>query len=101
MDPDSDAFDLRIDAAHTAMLLYDEEGPRATEMFLRRSRLLQDPTFKSLLQALVNAIPRAKKNGKLIRPEARSLDGLRLAFFEEIEAPPDPEPAVEQGDLRL
>ena len=101
VDPDSDAFDLWIDAAHTAMLLYDEEGPQATEMFLRRSRLLQDPAFTSLLQALVNAIPRAKKNGKLIRPEARSLDGLRLAFFAEIEAPPDPEPAVEQGDLRL
>ena len=101
VDPDSDAFDLWIDAAHTAMLLYDEEGPQATEMFLRRSQLLQDPTFTSLLQALVNAIPRAKKNGKLIRPEARSLDGLRLAFFAEIEAPPDPEPIVEQGDLRL
>ena len=95
VDPDSDAFDLWIDAAHTAMLLYDEDGPQATEMFLRRSRLLQDP------QALVNAIPRAKKNGKLTRPEARSLDGLRLAFFAEIEAPPDPEPVVEQGDLRL
>ena len=101
VDPDSDAFDLWIDAAHTAMLLYDEDGPQATEMFLRRSRLLQDPTFTSLLQALVNAIPRAKKNGKLTRPEARSLDGLRLAFFAEIEAPPDPEPVVEQGDLRL
>ena len=101
VDPDADAFDLWIDAAHTAMLLYEEEGPRATEMFLRRSQLLQDPTFKSLLQALVNAIPRAKKNGKLTRPEARSLDGLRLAFFAEIEAPPDPEPVVEQGDLRL
>ena len=101
VDPDSDAFDLWIDAAHTAMLLYDEEGPRATEVFLRRSQLLQDPTFKSLLQALVNAIPQAKKNGKLTRPEARSLDGLRLAFFAEIEAPPDPEPVVEQGDLPL
>ncbi|MDE2974380.1 MAG: hypothetical protein OXU64_06625 [Gemmatimonadota bacterium] len=42
-----------------------------------------------------------KKNGKLIRPEARSLDGLRLAFFAEIGAPPDPEPVVEQGDLRI
>lgn len=101
VNPDSDAFDQWIDAAHTAMLLYDEEGPRATEVFLRRSRLLQDSTFKSLLRALVNAIPRARKNGRLIRPEARSLDGLRLAYFAEIEAPPDPEPVVEQGDLRL
>ena len=101
VDPDSDAFDLWIDAAHTAMLLYDEEGPRAAELFLRRNRLLRDPTFKALLQALVYAIPRAKTKGKLIRPEARSLDGLRLAFFGEIEAPQDPEPVVEQGGLRL
>ncbi|MDE2974379.1 MAG: hypothetical protein OXU64_06620 [Gemmatimonadota bacterium] len=43
MDPDSDVFHQWIDATHTAMLLYDEEGSRATEMFLKRSRLLEEP----------------------------------------------------------
>ena len=63
--------------------------------------MLRDATFRSLVQALVNAVPRVRKNGKLVRPEARALDGLRLAFFEDIEAPPDPAPEVEQGNLRL
>ena len=101
VDPDSDAFEIWIDAAHTAMLLYRDEGAAVTEAFLKRASLLHDPTFKSLLQALVNAVPRVRKDGKLVRPEARSLDGLRLAFFEDLDPPPDPAPSTEQGDLRL
>ena len=101
VDPDADAFEVWIDALHTAMLLYSAEGAPAAEAFLRRTRLLRDSTFKSLLQALVNAVPRVRKNGKLVRSEARSIDGLRLAFFGDIEAPPDPAPEVEQGTLRL
>lgn len=101
VDPDSDAFEIWIDAAHTAMLLYEEEGSPAAGAFLRRTGFLRDATFKSLLQALVNAVPRVRKKGKLVRSEARSIDGLRLAFFGDIEAPPDPAPEVEQGTLRL
>ncbi len=101
VDPDSEAFDVWINAAHTAMLLYEDEGPAATEAFLKRAALRRDATFRSLIQALVNAVPRVRKNGKLVRPEARALDGLRLAFFEDIEAPPDPAPKVEQANLRL
>ena len=101
VDPDSESFDVWIDAAHTAMLLYQDEGPAATEAFLKRAGLLRDATFRSLLQALVHAVPRVRRNGKLVRPEARSLDGLRLAFFGDIEAPPDPAPKAQQGTLRL
>ena len=101
VDPDSESFDVWIDAAHTAMLLYEHEGPAATEAFLKRAGLLRDATFRSLVQALVHAIPRVRRKGKLVRPEARSLDGLRLAFFADIEAPPDPAPKVEQSALRL
>ena len=101
VDPDSDAFEVWIDAVHTAMLLYSAEGAPAAEAFLKRTGFVRDPTFKSLLQALVNAVPRVRRNGKLVRPEARHLDGLRLAFFADIEAPPDPAPTTEQGALRL
>ena len=101
VDPDSEAFDAWINAAHTAMLLYEDEGSAAAEAFLKRAGLRRDATFRSLIQALVNAVPRVRKNGKLVRPEARALDGLRLAFFEDIEAPPDPSPKVEQANLRL
>ena len=101
VDPDSEAFNHWIDAAHTAMMLYADESANAAEGFLKRTGLLSDATFKSLLHALVHAVPRVKKKGVLVRPEARALDGLRLAFFPDIEAPPDPEAKVTQGALRL
>jgi len=101
VDPDSDAFDHWIDAAHTAMMLYVDEGANAAEGFLRRAGFRRDATFESLLQALVRAVPRVRKNGVLVRPEARTLDGLRLAFFPDVEAPPDPEAEVSQGALKL
>ena len=101
VDPDSEAFNHWIDAAHTAMMLYADESANAAEGFLKRTGLLSDATFKSLLQALVCAVPRVKKNGVLVRPEARALDDLRLAFFPDVEAPPDPEANVTQGTLKL
>ena len=101
VDPDSEAFNNWINAAHTAMMLYADEGANAAESFLRRAGLLRDATFESLLQALVRAVPRVKKKGVLVRPEARALDGLRLAFFPDVEAPPDPEATVTQGALPL
>ena len=61
VDPDSDAFEVWIDAVHTAMLLYSAEGAPAAEAFLKRTGFVRDPTFKSLLQALVNAVPRVRR----------------------------------------
>ena len=101
VDPDAAAFNNWIDAAHTAMMLYADEGASAAEGFMGRAGLLRDATFGSLLQALVRAVPRVKKKGVLVRPEARALDGLRLAFFPDVEAPPDPEATVTQGALPL
>lgn len=101
VDPDSDTFSVWIDAAHTAMLLYADEGANAAGNFLERAGFRRDATFQSLLQALVRAVPRVKKNGALVRPEARALDGLRLAFFPDVEAPPDPEAEASQGALKL
>lgn len=101
VDPDSETFSAWIDAAHTAMLLYVDEGADIAEGFLKRTGFLRDATFKSLLAALVNTVPRVKKKGVLVRPEARALNGLRLAFFPDVEAPPDPEAEVSQGALKL
>jgi hypothetical protein len=74
------------------MLVYDEDGSRACEQFLKRSGLTRDATFKACLQALLNAVPRTKKDGHFIRPEARLLESLRVTFFDDIEAPPEEEP---------
>lgn len=88
-DPDLTAFDCQIDAVHTAMLVFEEDGARACERFLLQARLLNDGTFKACLQALINAVPRTKKKGKFVRPEAALLDKLRDAFFQDLKIPPE------------
>lgn len=95
VDPDVTHFGTWLDAAHTAMLVYEEDGSLACEQFLKRSGLMTDGTFKACLQAMINAIPRTKIKGTFARPEAATLDRLRQAFFEDLvvpaeEAPPEP-----------
>lgn len=70
-----------IDAAHTAMMIYSEDGAGACDLFLQRSGLKTNGTFKALLQALINAIPRSRIKGKFVRPEAEVLENMRLAFY--------------------
>lgn len=97
VDPDKTAFDCWIDAAHTAMMIYDVDGAQACRVFLNRSGLMNDGTFKACLQALINAIPRTrKKGGKFVRPEAKTLEDIRLAFYDDLEVPPDDEPVKPQ-----
>lgn len=102
-DPDAEHFGTWLDAAHTAMLVYAEDGAPACEAFLKRAGLRNDGTFKACLQALINAVPRTKIKGKFVRPEAEVLDRLRLAFFEELEVPAaeEPEARVEQLPLDM
>ena len=95
------AFDAWLDAVHTAMLVYEEDGARACETFLKRTGLLNDATFKACPQALLNAVPRARVKGQFVRPEAETLERLRLAFFEELEAPAEKQPEVQVEQLRL
>jgi hypothetical protein len=93
VDPEAASFPDLIDAIHTAMLLYQEDGATATQRFLQRTGLLFDDHFKNGLQALINAIPRTRDaKGKFLRPEADILEKLRLAFFPDLTAPPEPEP---------
>jgi hypothetical protein len=101
VDPDLRAFPAWIDAVHTAMLLYQEDGAQACQQLLREAGLLNDSTFKALVQALVNAIPRTKQKGKYVRPEAETLEAMRLAFFDDLTTPPEAAaaPAPHQGDL--
>jgi adenine-specific DNA methylase len=84
VDPEADHFDTMLDAVHTALLVYDEDGAVACEAFLKRAGLMADSTFIACLQAMINAVPRTKIKGKFIRPEAALLDKLRAAFFEEL-----------------
>jgi hypothetical protein len=98
---EAESFHAWIDAAHTAITLYKEDGPHACEAFLRRTGLRNDGTFKALLQALINAIPRRRVKGRFLRPEAEVLENMRLAFFEGLTAPAEEthQPEAEQLGL--
>jgi hypothetical protein len=87
-------FESWIDAAHTALMVYAEDGAGACDVFLRKTGLKTDGTFKALLQALLNAVPRARVKGKFVRPEAEVLENMRLAFFDELVPPVEEEPAM-------
>ena len=88
------SFEYLIDAVHTAMMVYDEDGSGACDVFLRNAGLKNDGAFKACLQALINAIPRSRVKGKFVRPEAGTLENMRLAFFDDLQAPVEPEPPV-------
>ena len=103
VDPEAALFAHTIDAVHTAMLIYTEDGAGACDVFLQNRGLKRDAAFKAVLQALINAIPRTRIKGKFVRPEADILDRMRLAFYaDELTAPPEEEPplsAPRQGGL--
>jgi adenine-specific DNA methylase len=99
VDPEADTFNTWLDAAHTAMLVYAEDGAAACEAFLKRTGLVNDSAFKVCLQAMINAVPRTRIKGKFARPEAEVLDRLRLAFFEDLEVPPEPQARPAQMQL--
>jgi putative DNA methylase len=93
VDPEAERFDTWIDAVHTALLVLAEDGTPACEKFLKDSGLLNDATFKQCVQALINAIPRTRLQGKWVRPEAELLDRLRLYFYPDLTVPVEEEPA--------
>lgn len=95
VDPDVALFEHLIDALHTAMLIYEEDGAGACDVFLQNRGLKRDSTFRAGLQTLINAIPRTKVKNKFVRPEADVLDRLRLAFYaDELTVPPEEEPPM-------
>jgi hypothetical protein len=94
VDEDVLVFEHWIDAAHTAMMLYSEDGAGACDVFLRKANLKNDAIFKALIQSLINAIPRAKIKGKFVRLEAEVLENMRLAYYPEMTVPVEEEPEM-------
>ena len=89
VDPDAGVYPVLIDAVHSAMLVYDEDGLPACREFLRRTGFLSDGTFRACIQALLNAIPRTRDKRGFVRPEAATLDAIRNAFFDDLVVPPE------------
>ena len=98
VDDEVQIFEHLIDAVHTAMMIYEEDGPGTCDVFLMKTGLKRDSTFKACLQAMLNAIPRTKIKGKFARKEAEILENMRLAFFDDLEVPMEEEPEIEQAE---
>lgn len=95
------AFTNLIDAAHTVCYVADEDGLGSAKVLMERAGLAKDARFLSVVQALVNAVPRVRAKGEFILPLAASLDRLVTAYFPAITLPADPAETLqtEQGDL--
>lgn len=100
LDVDASSYDTLVDALHALMLVYEEDGTRAAQSWLTRHNLAADPRFAALVRAALFAVPRRKQKGVFVRPEARTLDSLRTAFFDHLPTPPDPD-AVEAAASAL
>ncbi|SCG15503.1 Adenine-specific DNA methylase, contains a Zn-ribbon domain [Micromonospora echinofusca] len=90
LDVEDVTFPSLIDTLHALMLVYDEDGVRAAEQWMRRRNLVDDEGFKDLVRAAISAVPRNKQGGEFVRPEARVLESMRGSLFEDIPVPPDP-----------
>lgn len=99
LDPDAASWPTWLDRLHSLMLVYDEEGLGAARSWLARTGLADDPRFADTIRAALNAVPRVKDKGSFARPEARILDSLRNALFDQIPAPGDEMAASTQESL--
>ncbi|MBY0527367.1 MAG: DUF1156 domain-containing protein [Gemmataceae bacterium] len=93
VDPEAESFPHLIDALHTAMLVYEEEGEKACRVFLDRHGLRNDSRLIALVEAAMKAIPTTRdKARQFLRPEMTTLENLRLNFWPDLPAPKEEEP---------
>lgn len=91
LDPQAGSWPTLLDALHAMMLTYDEDGLAAARAWLARTGRGDDARFADLVEAAIHAVPRVKDKGEYVRPEARTLEGLRATLFEHIEALAEPD----------
>jgi putative DNA methylase len=101
VDPDVETFDCILDAAHTAMLIFEEDGARACERWLGERGLDHDSRLRAVFQAMATAIPVTKKKDAYIRPEMALLDSMNDALGLGITIPVERVPDLKtvQGSL--
>jgi hypothetical protein len=102
VDPEAESFPNLIDALHTAMMVYEEDGSKACQVFIDRHGLRNDSRINALVQATMQVIPTTRgKDGKFLRPEMTTLDALRLLVWEDLPAPQEEKIPQIQGQLPL
>jgi hypothetical protein len=93
VDPEVENFPHLIDALHTVMLVYEEEGSKACQVLVDRRGLRDDARFKALVEAAMRAIPTTRGKDKMfVRPEMEMLESLRLLFWPDLPAPKEEAP---------
>jgi len=87
VDPDADEFECLIDAIHTAMLIYQQDGAQALRRFYERTGLLRDEGYLSAYEALLNAIPQRREEFATLRDIALALmeDKVEVPEVEQLE----------------
>jgi adenine-specific DNA methylase len=78
-----------IDVLHAVLVTAELDGLPAAKALMDRLELTTNQRFLALAQGAVNALPRSKKKGELIRPEARVLDAIATAYLPSVHIPED------------
>lgn len=100
LDPDAGTWPTLIDALHSFMLVYDEDGVGPATKWLDSTGLKDDSTFSALIVAAIHAVPRSRSGLDFVRPEARVLESIRASLYAEaIPAPVEAEIPVAQATL--
>jgi len=94
LDPGASTWPTLLDALHALMVTYDDDGLAAARTWLERTGKVDDQRFHDLLMAALHAIPRVRDKGDFVRPEARTLEGLRTTLFDDIPAPAEADTSV-------
>ena len=83
-----------VDVLDAVLITADMDGLAAAKALMDRLGLTTDQRFLGLVQGAVHALPRTKKRGELIRPEARTLDALVTAYLPSVHIPEDEPPST-------
>jgi adenine-specific DNA methylase len=79
VDPEASAFPRLVDGIHTAVLIHQEDGPRALDAFLRRTGLWTDANFVAAVQALLDVMPQTKATWPHVEPLYRMAESALSA----------------------
>jgi adenine-specific DNA methylase len=78
-----------IDVLQAVLVTAELDGLPAAKALMDRLELTTDQRFLALAQGAINALPRSRKKGELIRPEARFLDAMATAYLPSVHVPED------------
>lgn len=101
VDPASAHWPTMLDALHSLMLTYDQDGAAAARAWMARTGNADNARFADLFTAALKAVPRVRIGDRFARPEAETLEGLRLTLFAQVPAPAEAAPAGHQLALAL